>query len=154
MDKIIAFILYFVVVLAIGIYFFIKSKGGDEKEYFLGGRHMGPFVTAMSAQASDMSGWLLMGFPGSLFAFGMGQVWIGIGLALGTAGNWIFVATRLRRFSKASGDSITLPQYLTNRFASQSSVLKVVCAIIFLISFTVYVASGFVAGTAVFTSVP
>ena len=83
----------------------------------------------------------------------MGQVWIGIGLALGTAGNWIFVATRLRRFSKASGDSITLPQYLTNRFASQSPVLKVVCAIIFLISFTVYVASGFVAGTAVFTSV-
>ena len=126
------------VVLAIGIYFFFKSKGGDEKEYFLGGRHMGPFVTAMSAQASDMSGWLLMGFPGSLFAFGMGQVWIGIGLALGTAANWIFVATRLRRFSKASGDSITLPQYLTNRFASKSSVLKVVCAIIFLISFTVY----------------
>ena len=153
MDKIIAFILYFVVVLAIGIYFFVKSKGGDEKEYFLGGRHMGPFVTAMSAQASDMSGWLLMGFPGSLFAFGMGQVWIGIGLALGTAANWIFVATRLRRFSKASGDSITLPQYLTNRFASKSSVLKVVCAIIFLISFTVYVASAFVAGTTVFASV-
>ena len=153
MDKIIAFILYFVVVLAIGIYFFVKSKGGDEKEYFLGGRHMGPFVTAMSAQASDMSGWLLMGFPGSIFAFGMGQVWIGVGLALGTAANWIFVATRLRRFSKASDDSITLPQYLTNRFASKSSILKVVCAIIFLISFTVYVASAFVAGTAVFTSV-
>ena len=153
MDKIIAFILYFVVVLAIGIYFFVKSKGGDEKEYFLGGRHMGPFVTAMSAQASDMSGWLLMGFPGSLFAFGMGQVWIGIGLALGTALNWIFVATRLRRFSKASGDSITLPQYLTNRFASKNPVLKVVCAIIFLISFTVYVASAFVAGTTVFASV-
>ena len=153
MDKIIAFILYFVVVLAIGIFFFFKSKGGDEKEYFLGGRHMGPFVTAMSAQASDMSGWLLMGFPGSIFAFGMGQVWIGIGLALGTAANWIFVATRLRRFSKAAGDSITLPQYLTNRFASKNPVLKVVCAIIFLISFTVYVASAFVAGTTVFTSV-
>ncbi len=153
MDKTIAFILYFVVVLTIGIYFFIKSKGGDEKEYFLGGRHMGPFVTAMSAQASDMSGWLLMGFPGSIFAFGMGQVWIGIGLALGTIANWIFVAARLRRFSKASDDSITLPQYLTNRFASKSSVLKVVCAIIFLISFTVYVASAFVAGTAVFSAV-
>ena len=153
MDKIIAFILYFVVVLTIGIYFFFKSKGGDEKEYFLGGRHMGPFVTAMSAQASDMSGWLLMGFPGAIFALGMGQVWIGIGLALGTVANWIFVATRLRRFSKASGDSITLPQYLTNRFASQSSVLKVVCAIIFLISFTVYVASAFVAGKTVFVSV-
>lgn len=153
MVKIIAFVLYFVIVLAIGIFFFVKSKGGNEKEYFLGGRRMGPFVTAMSAQASDMSGWLLMGFPGSIFAFGMGQVWIGIGLALGTAANWIFVATRLRRFSKASGDSITLPQYLTNRFASKSSVLKVVCAIIFLISFTVYVASAFVAGTTVFASV-
>jgi len=153
MDKIIAFILYFIVVLAIGIFFFFKSKGSDEKEYFLGGRHMGPFVTAMSAQASDMSGWLLMGFPGSIFAFGMGQVWIGIGLALGTAANWIFVATRLRRFSKAAGDSITLPQYLTNRFASKNPALKVVCAIIFLISFTVYVASAFVAGTTVFTSV-
>ncbi|MCQ2531499.1 MAG: sodium/proline symporter [Saccharofermentans sp.] len=153
MDKTIAFILYFVVVLGIGIYFFLKSKGGDEKEYFLGGRSMGPFVTAMSAQASDMSGWLLMGFPGSIIAFGMGQVWIGIGLALGTALNWILVATRLRRFSKASNDSITLPQYLTNRFASKSPVLKVVCAIIFLISFTIYVASAFNAGTAVFSDV-
>ncbi|MCR5286952.1 MAG: sodium/proline symporter [Saccharofermentans sp.] len=153
MDKIIAFILYFVVVLVIGIYFFLKSKGGNEKEYFLGGRHMGPFVTAMSAQASDMSGWLLMGFPGSLFAFGMGQVWIGIGLALGTAANWIFVATRLRRFSKASGDSITLPQYLTNRFATKNPTLKIACAVIFLISFTVYVASAFVAGTTVFAAV-
>ena len=153
MDKIIAFILYFVAVLAIGIYFFLKSKGGNEKDYFLGGRSMGPFVTAMSAQASDMSGWLLMGFPGSIFAFGMGQVWIGIGLALGTILNWILVATRLRRFSKASNDSITLPQYLTNRFASKSPVLKVVCAIIFLISFTLYVASAFTAGTAVFADV-
>ena len=153
MDKIIAFILYFVVVLSIGIYFFFKSKNGNEKEYFLGGRHMGPFVTAMSAQASDMSGWLLMGFPGAIFALGMGQVWIGVGLALGTAANWIFVATRLRRFSRASGDSITVPQYLTNRFASQNPVLKIVCAIIFLISFTVYVASAFNAGTTVFASV-
>ena len=153
MDKTIAFILYFVVVLAIGIYFFIKSKGGDEKEYFLGGRSMGPYVTAMSAQASDMSAWLLMGFPGSILAFGMGKVWIGIGLALGTALNWIIVAARLRRFSKASNDSITLPQYLTNRFASKSSVLKVVCAVIFLISFTIYVASAFTAGTDVLADV-
>ncbi|MGN1081834.1 MAG: sodium/proline symporter [Acutalibacteraceae bacterium] len=149
----IAFILYFVVVLVIGIYFFFRSKGNGEKEYFLGGRSMGPWVTAMSAQASDMSGWLLMGFPGSIIAFGMGKVWIGIGLALGTAANWIFVASRLRRFSKASGDSITLPQYLTNRFASTNPTLKVICAIIFLISFTVYVASAFNAGTAVFVAV-
>lgn len=147
-----AFIVYFIIVLGIGLYFFLKSPGNDEKQYFLGGRSMGPWVTAMSAQASDMSGWLLMGFPGSLIAFGLGQVWIGVGLCIGTAANWILVARRLRRFSKAAGDSITLPQYLTNRFASSSPVLKIVCAIIFLISFTIYVASGFVSGQTVLCS--
>ena len=152
-GELLAFILYFVIVLVIGVYFFTKSKNNSDKEYFLGGRSMGPWVTAMSAQASDMSGWLLMGFPGSLLAFGMGKLWIGIGLAIGTAANWILVAKRLRRFSKASGDSITLPQYLTNRFASQSASLKVVCAIIFLVSFTVYVASAFVAGRTVLCAI-
>ncbi|MBQ3081821.1 MAG: sodium/proline symporter [Clostridia bacterium] len=149
----VAFIAYFILILGIGIFFFSRSKGGGEKDYFLGGRSMGPWVTAMSAQASDMSGWLLMGFPGSILAFGMGKVWIGIGLALGTAANWIFVAKRLRRFSKASGDSITLPQYLTNRFASKSPVLKISAAIIFLVSFTVYVSSAFVAGQKVMCAV-
>ncbi len=149
----VAFIAYFVLILGIGVFFFFRSKGSGEKEYFLGGRSMGPWVTAMSAQASDMSGWLLMGFPGSILAFGMGKVWIGIGLALGTAANWIFVAKRLRRFSKASGDSITLPQYLTNRFASKSPVLKISAAVIFLISFTVYVSSAFVAGQKVMCAV-
>ncbi|MBO5232622.1 MAG: sodium/proline symporter [Clostridia bacterium] len=152
--KLAAFIIYFVAMLGIGIFFFIKSKNQNgEKDYFLGGRSMGPWVTAMSAQASDMSGWLLMGFPGSILAFGMGKVWIGIGLALGTILNWVIVAKRLRRFSKAANDSITLPQYLTNRFASASPVLKVVCAIIFLVAFTVYVASAFNAGTTVFCAV-
>ncbi len=153
MSQILAFVLYFVTMLGIGIFFFLKSNNNGDKDYFLGGRSMGPWVTAMSAQASDMSGWLLMGFPGSILAFGMGKVWIGIGLALGTIANWIIVAKRLRRFSKASNDSITLPQYLTNRFASQSPLLKVVCAIIFLVAFTVYVASAFNAGTAVFCTV-
>ena len=151
--QITAFVLYFVLILAVGLFFFFRSKGGGEKEYFLGGRSMGPWVTAMSAQASDMSGWLLMGFPGSILAFGMGKVWIGIGLALGTAANWILVAKRLRRFSRASGDSITLPQYLTNRFASKSPILKIICAVIFLISFTVYVSSAFVAGKSVMVAV-
>ena len=107
----------------------------------------------MSAQASDMSGWLLMGFPGSILAFGMGQVWIGIGLALGTIANWIFVAKRLRNFSKAANDSITLPQYLTNRFAATNPALQIICAVVFLVFFTVYVASSFVAGATVLTSV-
>ena len=151
MGEILAFVLYFVVVLGIGIVFFIKSKGTNEKDYFLGGRKMGPWVTAMSAQASDMSAWLLMGLPGSILAFGLGKAWIGIGLAIGTALNWIFVAKRLRKFSKASGDAITLPQYLSNRFATTNPALKIVCAVIFLISFTLYVASGFSAGASVFT---
>ena len=93
--ELLAFILYFALVLGIGVVFFFKSnknKVSGDKEYFLGGRQMGPYVTAMSAQASDMSGWLLMGFPGSVLAFGLGKVWIGIGLALGTICNWVFVA--------------------------------------------------------------
>lgn len=148
-----AFILYFVVVLGIGLFFFFKSKGSGEKDYFLGGRSMGPWVTALSAQASDMSGWLLMGFPGSILAFGMGQVWIGIGLALGTAANWIFVARRLRKFSQAANDSITVPQYLSNRFLTKSPALQIICAVVFLVFFTIYVASSFVAGQKVFIQV-
>lgn len=149
---ILAFVLYFVAMIAIGIYFFFKSKSVTEKDYFLGGRAMGPWVTAMSAQASDMSAWLLMGLPGSILAFGFGQAWIGIGLAIGTAANWILVAKRLRKFSKAAGDSITLPQYLSNRFASNSHTVSIICAVVFLVCFTIYVASAFVAGADVFTT--
>ena len=150
MGEILAFVLYFVAMLGIGIYFFVSTKNNGDKEYFLGGRKMGPWVTAMSAQASDMSAWLLMGLPGSIIAFGLGQAWIGIGLAIGTALNWIIVAKRLRKFSKAAGDAITLPQYLTNRFLAKSSALKIICAIVFLVSFTIYVASAFSAGAKVF----
>jgi len=147
-----AFVLYFVAMIAIGVIFFVKSKANDEKDYFLGGRAMGPWVTAMSAQASDMSAWLLMGLPGSILAFGFGQAWIGIGLAIGTAANWILVAKRLRKFSKAAGDAITLPQYLSNRFVSKSHTVSIICAVVFLVCFTIYVASAFVAGADVFTT--
>lgn len=147
-----AFSLYFVAMVAIGIYFFFKSKSVTEKDYFLGGRAMGPWVTAMSAQASDMSAWLLMGLPGSILAFGFGQAWIGIGLAIGTIANWILVAKRLRKFSRAAKDSITLPQYLSNRFDSKSHIVSVICAVVFLLCFTIYVASAFVAGADVFTT--
>ncbi len=150
--ELIALIIYFSAMLTIGIVFFFKQKSNSDKDYFLGGRSMGPWVTAMSAQASDMSAWLLMGLPGSILAFGLGQAWIGIGLALGTALNWILVARRLRRFSKAANDSITLPQYLSNRFATKSKGLQVTCAVVFLVCFTIYVASAFVAGADVFTS--
>lgn len=152
-GEIIAFIMYFCLMLAIGIIFFFREKGAGEKEFFLGGRSMGPLVTAMSAQASDMSAWLLMGLPGSILAFGFGQMWIGIGLGLGTIANWILVARRLRCFSEAANDSITMPQYLSNRFASKSRALQIICAVIFLGSFTVYVASAFVAGATVFTTI-
>ena len=145
-------IIYFVAMLGLGVFFFFRAKSKNDKDYFLGGKSMGPWVTAMSAQASDMSAWLLMGLPGSILAFGLGQAWIGIGLALGTALNWILIARRLRRFSQAAGDSITLPQYLSNRFATKSKALQITCAIVFLACFTVYVASAFVAGTDVFTS--
>jgi sodium/proline symporter len=153
-GEILAFILYFVLIVGVGIYFFFKERREEsESNYFLGGRQMGPWVTAMSAQASDMSAWLLMGLPGSILAFGFGQMWIGIGLALGTAANWIFVAKRLRQFSKAAGDAITVPQYLGNRFLAKSNTLQVICAIIFFVCFTVYVASAYVAGASVFTTI-
>ncbi len=138
--------------LAIGAVFFIKQKSYSDKDYFAGGKSMGPWVSAMSAQASDMSAWLLMGLPGSILAFGLGQAWIGIGLAIGTALNWILIAKRLRRFSEAAGDAITVPQYLSNRFATKGKALQVTCAVVFLVCFTLYVASAFVAGTNVFTS--
>ncbi len=152
--ELLAFILYFIMLAGVGLFFFFKGRNKDnEKDYFLGGRSMGPWVTAMSAQASDMSAWLLMGLPGSILAFGFGQMWIGIGLALGTAANWIFSARRLRKFSKAAGDAITIPQYLSNRFMAKSHALQIICAVIFFVCFTVYVASGFVAGASVFTTI-
>lgn len=151
--EIIVFIGYFIVLFFVGLIFFFNGGNRNQEDYFLGGRTMGPWVTAMSAQASDMSAWLLMGLPGSILAFGFGQMWIGIGLALGTAANWIFCAKRLRKFSKAANDAITVPQYLSNRFATESKTLQIICAIIFLVCFTVYVASAFVAGTSVFTMI-
>ena len=149
--EIVVFLGYFVLLFFVGLIFFFNGSNKDQEDYFLGGRSMGPWVTAMSAQASDMSAWLLMGLPGSILAFGFGQIWIGLGLALGTAANWIFCAARLRKLSKVANDSITLPQYLTNRFASKKKTLQVICAIIFLIAFTVYVTSAFVAGASVIT---
>ena len=119
-TELFVFIAYFLFMLGIGLFFFMKSKNAGEKDYFLGGRNMGAWVSALSAGASDMSAWVLMGLPASIYALGMGQTWIAIGLGIGYALSWIFEAPRLRRFSIAANDSITIPQYLTNRFLSRS----------------------------------
>ncbi len=138
----IVFIVYLVFMIGIGIYFFLKQKGGNDKTYFLGGRKMGPWVSALSAGASDMSAWVLMGLPASVYALGIGQAWIAIGLAVGYALSWIIEAGRLRRFSIVAKDSITIPQYLTNRFLSSSKALQILCAVIFLAAYTIYTASS------------
>ena len=138
-----AFCVYLMLVLAVGVFFFIKSKNqSGDKAYFLGGRQMNGFVAALSAGASDMSAWVLMGLPGSIYLLGMGQIWISIGLMIGTICAWIFIAPRLRRFSIKADDSITIPQFLTNRFKSESKILQAVCAIIFIVVYCIYSASS------------
>ena len=152
-TELVVFVIYFVFMVGIGIYFFARSKGGSEKDYFLGGRQMGPWVSALSAGASDMSAWVLMGLPASVYALGMGQIWIAVGLAIGYAASWIFEAPRLRKFSIAAGDSITIPQYLTNRFLSKSKFLQIICAVIFLVAYTIYAASSIKACGTLFSTV-
>lgn len=122
-GEVLAFVLYFILMLGIGVVFFFKERGAGEKEYFLGGRSMGAVGHGDERAGVRHVAWLLMGLPGSILAFGFGQIWIGIGLAIGTALNWILVARRLRCFSEAAKDSITLPQYLSNRFATKSPCL-------------------------------
>ena len=140
--EIIMFVAYFVLVLGIGFWFFFKSKDKGEKDYFLGGKNMNGLVAAFSAGASDMSAWVLMGLPGSIFLYGLGQVWISIGLFIGTVCAWLFVAPKLRRYAIKAGDSITIPQFLSNRFFAKSPVLRVSCAVIFVIAYCVYTASS------------
>lgn len=152
-SEVIVFIIYLLFMLSIGVWFFVKNKSGGEKGYFLGGRQMGPWVSALSAGASDMSAWVLMGLPASIYALGVGQVWIAVGLAIGYAISWLVEAPRLRRFSIVANDSITIPQYLTNRFLSKSKSLQVICAVIFLVAYTVYSASSMKACGTLFSTV-
>ena len=149
----VVFIIYFLFMLAIGVYFFIRSKNDGEKGYFLGVRQMGPWVSALSAGASDMSAWVLMGLPASIYAYGIGQTWIAIGLALGYTLSWLFQAPRLRRYSILANDSITIPQYLTNRFMAKSRALQIISAAIFLVAYTVYAASSIKACGTLFNTV-
>lgn len=152
-TELIVFVVYLLFMIGIGVFFFLRSRNGGEKEYFLGGRKMGPWVSALSAGASDMSAWVLMGLPASVYALGLGQVWIAVGLAIGYAMSWIFEAPRLRVFSIEADDAITIPQYLTNRFKSKSHALQVVCAIIFLLAYTIYAASSIKAAGTLFNTV-
>ena len=138
----IIFVIYLLFMLGVGIYFFIQTRNGGEKTYFLGGRQMGPWVSALSAGASDMSAWVLMGLPTSIYALGIDQLWIPIGLFIGYTLSWIVEAPRLRSFSIVANDSITIPQYLTNRFLSKSKALQIICAVIFLVAYTIYAASS------------
>jgi len=145
--EMLAFALYLILVLAVGVVFFVKGqkKQGGDKDYFLGGRNMNGWVAALSAGASDMSAWVLMGLPGSIYLYGMGQVWISVGLFIGTVCAWVFVAPGLRRFSIKADDAITIPQYLTRRFKATSPALQIISAVIFIVAYCVYAASSIVA---------
>ena len=147
------FILYLIFMLGVGVWFFFREKSQTERAYFLGDRKMGAWVAALSAGASDMSAWVLMGLPTSIYALGLGQAWIAIGLALGYSLSWIYEAPRLRTFSIAANDSITIPQYLTNRFLSKSKTLQLISAAVFLIAYTIYAASSIKACGTLFNTV-
>ena len=140
--ELISFIIYFSAMAGIGIYFFVKGKNKGEKDYFLGGRNMGGWVSALSAGASDMSAWVLMGLPGAIYLSGMNQIWISVGLIIGTVLAWIFIAPRLRKYAIKANDSITVPEFLSNRFMAKGSILRVSCAVVFLVGYLVYAASS------------
>jgi SSS family solute:Na+ symporter len=147
----ISLFLYFGLMIAIGFYAAKKSTSSCE-EYMLGGRRLHPAVAALSAGASDMSGWLLLGLPGALFAAGMIEAWIGIGLLVGAWLNWIVVAPRLREQTERYDNALTIPQFLANRFPSKAMALRTVSAVIVVVFFIVYTASGLVAGGKLFAS--
>lgn len=135
---------YMVLVIGIGIYF-AKRANESSENYFIGGRSLGPWVAAMSAEASDMSGWLLMGLPGVAYFVGFSDAaWTAIGLAAGTYINWLIVAKRLRRYSTLAGDSITIPEYFSNRFKEKNKVIMTIAALFILVFFTIYASSCFV----------
>lgn len=137
-------VIYLVGMVAVGIYFMKRNKSTGD--YYLGGRKLGPIVTAMSAEASDMSSWLLMGLPGVAYLTGVADAaWTAIGLAVGTYLNWLIVAKRLRRYSVIAGNSITIPEFFSNRYRDKSNILVAVSAIFIVIFFIPYTASGFAA---------
>lgn len=148
----VSMVIYMAIVIGIGLYFSKRANESSEN-YFLGGRSLGPLVTAMSAEASDMSGWLLMGLPGVAYWYGLSDAaWTAIGLAAGTYLNWLFVAKRLHNYSVIAGDSITLPDFFSNRFKEKNKFIMTISAIFILVFFTVYASSCFVTVGKLFNS--
>ncbi len=148
---ILAFVCYLLVMVFVGLYTGKKTQGSAD--YFLGGRQLSGPVAALSAQASDMSGWLLMGLPGSMYALGTGQAWIGIGLLIGTIINWMVIAKPLRRYTIVANNSMTLPEFFTNRYHDKKNILKGISAAVIMLFFLVYTASALAAGGKLFNSV-
>lgn len=146
----ITFGIYLFAVLLIGLIAYFSTKNFDD--YILGGRRLGSFVTAMSAGASDMSGWLLMGLPGAIYAVGLSESWMAIGLIIGAYLNWLFVAGRLRAHTEVNNNALTLPEYFHYRFGADGKALRMISAAIILVFFTIYCASGVVAGSQLFQS--
>ena len=149
-PTLITFLFYIVAMVVIGLIAYRATTSFDD--YILGGRRLGSFVTALSAGASDMSGWLLMGLPGAIYLSGLSEMWIAIGLIIGAWLNWLLVAGRLRIHTEIQNNALTLPDYFSNRFNDHKKILRVVSAIIILIFFAIYCASGMVAGARLFES--
>ena len=147
----VAFAAYMVMMLVIGASY--MKTGKSTEDYFLGGRKLGGWVVALSAQASDMSGWLLMGLPGSVYALGTGQMWIAVGLFLGTVANWLIISGRLRRYTIVANNSLTLPAYFENRFHDKKRILLGISSVVIVIFFLVYTASAFASGGKLFSTV-
>jgi sodium/proline symporter len=150
----IVFFLYIALMVGMGFVFYSRSK--SHSDYILGGRGMNVWVTALSAQASDMSGWLLIGLPGLAYATTLGAteaIWTAIGLAIGTYINWLIVAKPLRKYTEIAGNSLTIPEFLQNRFHDKTNLLRIIPAIFILIFFLIYTASGFVSGAKLFNLV-
>ncbi len=141
--------LYFILMIAIGLWAWKRSTDTSEG-YLLAGRNLHPAVAALSAGASDMSGWLLLGLPGALYASGLVEAWIGIGLFFGALVNWILVAPRLRAQTESYGNALTIPEFLANRFPDKAVALRVISALIVVVFFSVYTAAGLVGGGKLF----
>lgn len=146
----VAFVIYMGMMILIGA---LNSKNKNNEDYFLGGRGLNSWTAALSAQASDMSGWLLMGLPGAIYLAGSGEMWIAIGLLIGTVLNWMLVARRLRKYTIVANNSLTIPSFFENRFKDNKGILKIVSSIVIIVFFAVYTASAFSAGAKLFANV-